>query len=71
MINVTFHILSDPVPLILLMKDMIEKILDISIMERVIKHKGRTQNLAFENYLLAHRWIISDTPFDLYTYKEL
>lgn len=69
-INATIYILSDPVPSVLSMKDMIDNNLVIYILERVIKRKERTQDIAFENHFLLYRWLRSDTPCSLYTYKE-
>lgn len=53
------------------MKDMYENNLDISIQRKSILYFGREQELAFENYVLVHRWKPSDMTYSLYFESEL
>lgn len=47
LIDVIFHILDDPVASPLAMRYMLENDLDISIQDKVVKHKGGTHQFHF------------------------
>lgn len=53
-IDVDLLILSEDVPALLSMKDMVLNRLDIGIQKRHVTFVRRTQNLSMENYFLIH-----------------
>lgn len=68
---VEFLLLSDEMPTLLSMREMIKNELDISIQKTHITHGEIQRKLKFENYFLIHLWDPEDIHFSLYTQKEL
>lgn len=70
-LDIKFQIVSDNVPTLLSMKDMLDNGLDISIQQKEVKFKHLMHPLIMENYFLIHRWRPGDMAFSLYTETEL
>lgn len=70
-IEVEVFLLSDNVPSLLSMKDMIYKKLKISIQDRTVSSAGRVQSLTMRNNFLIHRWTPEDMPYVLFTEAEI
>lgn len=70
-VNVDFLILSESVPSLLSMKDMVLKKLDISIQKCDVTYAGLFQKLTMEKYFLIHGWKPRDLPYLLYSEEEL
>lgn len=70
-IDVSFLLLADKVPILLSIRDMIKNGLYLSLQECVLKYKGRRHGLSMEKYFLIHRWTPGDMPFALYTETKI
>lgn len=70
-IDVRFQIVTDDVPTLLSMKDMMDNGLNIRIQSKEVKYKHLWQALHFDNYFLIHRLDHGDLTFSLYTEAEL
>lgn len=56
-LDVDFKLLSERVPPLLSMRDMVGNSLDFSLQDRTITFEGLSQVLKFDNYFLIHEWV--------------
>ena len=69
--DVKFQIVTDKVPSLLCMKDMLQNGLDISIQNSVMTYKSFSHPLQMRNYFLIHKWEPCDVSHSLYSEQEL
>lgn len=71
LLDIMFQIVDVNVPTLLEMKDIVDNGLEISFQDQLVKYGNEEKRLAFENYLLIHRWCPGDENFIFYTKREL
>lgn len=59
-VHVAFLVFREETPMLLLMKNMLENGLVISIQARYVRLGSRRRPLAVENYFLIHSWPLDD-----------
>lgn len=63
-------VIREDIPVLLFMKDVPEKVLDICIQGRYVSLRERRQPRTLENYFSICRWSSADNPYVLYIERE-